>query len=281
VVGLKPTYGAVSRRGAMAMASSLDQIGPITKTVADAEIIFNTIRGKDALDSTNLGQPQDIKPSEPKTIGVPRAFLTKGVDPEVLKAFDEAVEKLKSLGYRVVDIEMPLLPRSLAVYYVIMPAEVSTNLARYDGVRYGLHKDGKNGIEDYFKTRAAGFGAEARRRIMLGTYVLSAGYYDAYYNRATKVRKMIREEYDQIFQTVDAIITPTAPNPAFRLGEKTSDPLQMYLEDIFTVPVNIAGIPAISIPMGESATGLPLGLQIAAPHWREDVLFTIGKKYGK
>ena len=279
-VGLKPTYGAVSRRGAIAMASSLDQIGPITKTVEDAELIFKVIRGKDSLDSTSADQPEQVKVSEPKVIGVPRSFLKKGIDPEVLASFDRAVTKLKGLGYQVVDIEMPLLPYSLAAYYVIMPAEVSTNLARYDGVRYGLHENGNNGIEDYFKTRAAGFGAEVRRRIMLGTYVLSAGYYDAYYNRATKVRKMIREEYEKVFQEVDAIITPTAPNPAFKIGEKTSDPLTMYLEDIFTVPVNIAGVPAISVPMDPSSDGLPIGLQIAAPHWREDILFAIGKKFG-
>ena len=279
-VGLKPTYGAVSRRGAIAMASSLDQIGPIAKTVEDAELIFKVIRGRDSLDSTSADQPEQVKVSEPKVIGVPRSFLEKGIDPEVLASFDRAVTKLKDLGYQVVDIEMPLLPYSLAAYYVIMPAEVSTNLARYDGVRYGLHVNGHNGIEDYFKTRAAGFGAEVRRRIMLGTYVLSAGYYDAYYNRATKVRKMIREEYKKVFQEVDAIITPTAPNPAFKIGEKTSDPLTMYLEDIFTVPVNIAGVPAISIPMDPSSEGLPIGLQIAAPHWREDILFAIGKKFG-
>ena len=283
-VGLKPTYGAVSRYGVMAMASSLDQIGPIAKTVEDAEIIFDAIRGADGFDSNAYNLP--VYPATPAKlkIGVPYSFLNGGgVDQVVLDSFNELVEKLKQDGHTVEEVEMPNLHYSLACYYVLMPAEVSTNLARFDGVRYGLHLDGKDVIDDYKKTRAAGFGREARRRIMLGTYVLSAGYYDAYYNKANQVRELIKQDYQNVFNQYDAIITPTAPSPAFPIGKNTSDPLQMYLEDIFTVPVNLAGVPAMSVPIGFTASletapkGLPLGVQVTAPHRREDILFAFGQ----
>jgi aspartyl-tRNA(Asn)/glutamyl-tRNA(Gln) amidotransferase subunit A len=269
VVGLKPTYGSISRHGLMAMGSSLDVIGPVTKTVGDAEILFNAMKGKDRYDSTSI----DTNPNpdaRPKTIGVPRHFLKgDGIDPAVMKVFEESLTKFKALGYEVKDVELPNIDYSLAVYYVLMPAEVSTNLSRFDGIKYGLHVDGKDLIEDYFLSRGQGFGREARRRIMLGAYVLSSGYYDAYYNKAT-------------FESVDAIITPTAPAPAFKIGEKVSDPVAMYLEDIFTVTANLVGVPAMSIPAGTKSVegkSLPIGIQLTSAHGREDILFALGKKF--
>lgn len=283
-VGLKPTYGAVSRYGVMAMASSLDQIGPIAKTAEDAEILFDAIRGADGFDSNAYNLPVYSETPTKLKIGVPYSFLNGGgVDQVVLDSFNLLVEKLKQDGHMVEEVEMPNLHYSLACYYVLMPAEASTNLARFDGVRYGLHLDGKDVIDDYKKTRAAGFGREVRRRVMLGTYVLSAGYYDAYYNKANQVRELIKRDYENVFTQYDAIITPTAPSPAFPIGKNTSDPLQMYLEDIFTVPVNLAGVPAMSIPIGFTAPletavkGLPLGVQVTAPHRREDILFVFGQ----
>ncbi len=277
-VGLKPTYGAVSRRGAMAMASSLDQIGPIAKTVEDAELIFNTIRGKDEMDATSWSP--DNKP-EPKTklkIGVPRDFVKAGLNPETAKNFEDTLAKLKANGHEVVDIELPSFKYALACYYVLMPAEASTNLARFDGLRYGAHKDGKDLLADYKESRGAGFGPEVRRRIVLGTYVLSAGYADEFYYKAVAVQKMIKAEYARVFKEVDIIATPTAPGPAFKIGEKIGDPLAMYLEDIFTVPVNIGGVPAISVPSGKTEAGLPLGIQFTAAQKREDLLFTLARE---
>ncbi len=278
VVGLKPTYGTVSRSGLMAMASSLDQIGPFAKSVEDAEIIFNAIKGKDKFDSTSLDSPLTNNLPEKKTIGIPTSFLSEGVDDAVLANFYQAVQKCKDNGYETVDIDLSAFKYSLACYYIIQPAEASTNLARYDGLRYGFHQDGKNLLEDYLKSRAAGFGPETRRRIMLGTYVLSAGYYDAYYTKATEVRQLIKEAYRRAFLTVDVILTPTAPNLPWPIGAKSSSPLEMYLEDIFTVPASLAGLPAISIPNGWSEGGLPFGVQITAPYFREDLLFSFGKK---
>jgi len=282
-VGLKPTYGTVSRYGVMAMASSLDQIGPIGKTVDDAEIIYNAIRGWDRFDSTsyNLAQPASAEGSGEARkfkIGVPYSFFNQGgVDQAVLDNFNKMIEKLKALGHEVIEVEMPNLHYSLACYYVLMPAEASTNLARFDGVRYGAHVEGKDLLEDYTKTRGEKFGREVRRRIMLGTYVLSAGYYDAYYNKANQVRELIKRDYTKAFETVDIVATPTAPTPAFEIGKNTSDPLQMYLEDIFTVPINLAGVPGMSVPTGKTETDLPLAIQIVAP-WREDKnLFALGK----
>jgi len=288
VVGLKPTYGAVSRRGLIAMASSLDQIGPITKTVEDAETVFNVIKGKDKFDSTSLESknpkseirnPKQSQNSKLK-IGVLK-YDRSGVSEEVNEALDESVEKLRGLGHEVEEIDLPNLRYSLSCYYIIMPAEVSSNLARFDGVKYGFSKQGDDLLGDYMATRAGGFGREAKRRIMLGTYVLSAGYYDAYYGRAQKVRALIRKDFERVFDSpgrIDAIITPTAPTPAFKFGEKTADPLQMYLSDIFTVSANLAGVPAISVPAPEGKDGLPIGIQLIAPWFMEDILFKIGKQ---
>lgn len=281
VVGLKTTYGAVSRFGLMAMGSSLDQIGPITKTVEDAEIVFNSISGWDKFDSTSIpdkerGREKKLK----KVVGVPKDFIeTEGIDHEVLSNFKESIEKLKASGFTIKEISLPSLKYALSVYYIIMPAEVSTNLARFDGVRYGVQEKGDSLIDTYGKTRGVGFGKETRRRIMLGTYVLSSGYYDAYYNKATSVRKMIEKDFEKAFENVDVIATPTTPGSAFKIGEKTKNPLEMYLADIFTVPVNLAGIPAISIPSGTTKDGLPLGFQLIAPKLGEQILFDIGKKF--
>ena len=280
VVGLKPTYGRVSRSGLIAMASSLDQIGPFTKTVGDAEVIYNVLKGRDDLDSTTISDDtyQSGKKFS-KTVGVPWEFIdTEGVDESVKENFKQAVEKFKSLGYEIADIKLPHIKYSLAVYYIIMPAEVSSNLARFDGVKYGLRVDGKNGINDYLKTRGTGFGKEVRRRIILGTYVLSSGYYDEYYGSAISMKNLITKELREAFEKVDLILTPTTPTPAFKLGEKTADPLSMYLADIFTVPANIAGLPSISIPSG-FAGELPLGIELTADLGREDNLFVAGKEF--
>jgi len=279
LVGLKPTYGAVSRYGAMAMGSSLDQIGPFAKTVTDAEIIFNVIKGNDVKDSTTITESTYSKPVANKRIGIPRAFLKgDGINSDVLKNFEESIQKFKTLGYEILDIELPNIAYSLPVYYVIMPAEVSSNMSRFDGVRFGLHKDGKDGIDDYFETRKAGLGKEVRRRILLGTYVLSSGYYDAYYNRANALRRVITSDFVKAFEKVDIILTPTTPAPAFKIGEKISDPVAMYLEDIFTVTANLTGMPAMSIPSGKS-NGLPLGIQMTSTHGGEETLFKAGKDF--
>jgi aspartyl-tRNA(Asn)/glutamyl-tRNA(Gln) amidotransferase subunit A len=285
LVGLKSTYGRVSRYGVMSMGSSLDQIGPFAKTVTDAEIIYNIISGVDKRDSTTIkGDTYKIKKlfSKP-VIGIPRHFLGgDGIDKDTLKNFNSSIEKFRSMGYEIKDINLPNISYSLAVYYVIMPAEVSSNLSRFDGVRFGLHKEGKTGIDDYFETRGAGFGKEARRRILLGTYVLSSGYYDAYYNRANAVRRIITQDFVKAFENVDIILTPTTPAPAFKIGEKVSDPVAMYLEDIFTVTANLTGMPAMSIPSGFSekeGKQLPLGIQLTARHGEEGLLFEVGKEF--
>jgi len=284
VVGIKPTYGTVSRSGVMAMASSLDQIGSFGKTVEDAQIIFDVIKGHDPMDSTSY--PDDMvkgNGKKPKVIGVPVDFVrAKGVDPRVLKNFEESLEKMKSAGYEIREISLPSLAYGLSVYYILMPAEVSSNMARFDGMRYGYHADGANLLEDYGRSRGEGFGREVRRRILLGTYVLSSGYYDAYYGRACALREVLRGELDKAFKEIDILATPTSPIPAFKIGEKTSDPLAMYLADVFTVPVNIAGVPGISVPSGfveEDGKKLPLGIQFIAPHFGEDALFTVGKDF--
>lgn len=284
VVALKPTYGAVSRYGLMAMGSSLDQAGPIAKTVTDVEIIFRAIQGQDKHDATSISYAVNDLPEKTKLrIGVPREFLkAEGIDKEVLKNFEESLEKFRTLGYEIKDVKMPNLPYALSVYYILMPAEVSSNLARFDGIKYGLHKDGENVVEDYFLSRREGFGKEVRRRILLGTYVLSAGYYDSYYNKAVALRELITEEYKKAFENVDIIVTPTSPVPAFKLGEKSNNPLEMYLADIFTVPVNIAGVPGLAIPSGfKEVEGkkLPLGIQLVAAHQKEGILFRAGKDF--
>jgi aspartyl-tRNA(Asn)/glutamyl-tRNA(Gln) amidotransferase subunit A len=284
VVGLKPTYGAVSRSGLIAMASSLDQIGPITKTVEDAEILFEVIKGNDDLDSTSvdLNKFRDsrskIKDSRDLTIGLPKEYFIEGLEKETAKAIDSVIEKLKNLGFKFKKISLPHTKYALSCYYIIMPAEASTNLARYDGIRYsrinniGINQrdnQHKSALENiYFDQRSGGFGKEVKRRIILGTFVLSSGYYDAYYLKAQKVRTLIKKDFDEAFKEVDVILTPVSPTPAFKIGEKTENPLEMYLSDIFTIPVNLAGLPAISIPVKENV-GLPIGFQLNGKHFRE------------
>lgn len=285
LVGLKPTYGAVSRYGLMAMGSSFDQIGPIAKSIDDAQIIFDFIVGQDSMDSTTITKP-DLKIENKKLrIGIPKeAMRAEGLNSAVLENFNEAVVSFKKMGYEIKEISLPNLSYSLAVYYTLIPAEVSSNLSRFDGVKYGLHKDGDNMIDDYFKTRQAGFGKEVVRRIILGTYVLSSGYYDAYYNKANIVRDLIRADFKKAFESVDIILTPTTPSPAFKIGEKIGDPLQLYLEDIFTVPANIVGVPAISMPSGMVGIGgkkLPLAIQMMAAESHEKVLFQAGRDFEK
>lgn len=278
VVGLKPTYGRVSRSGLIALASSLDVIGPITKSVADAELIFNTISGADPLDATSIEEPRE-PPKPKKIIGVPFDFLSAGVAPAVKENFMAGLKKLEHRGYTIEEISLPHLKYSLSCYYVLMPAEASSNLARYDGLRYGAYQSGANLLDDYQTTRGLGFGREVRRRILLGTYVLSAGYYDTYYGKAVGAKELIAKEIRETFKRVDAIAMPTAPSTAFRLGEKILDPLQMYLADIFTVPANLAGVPAISLPAGNDREGLPIGFQLMADRGREDVLFALGRQF--
>ncbi|MEK7642349.1 MAG: amidase family protein, partial [Patescibacteria group bacterium] len=278
-----PTYGVVSRYGLMAMGSSLDCIGPIAKTVGDTEIIFDNIKGKDKMDSTSITPPTPLTlRGEPnKKIGVPYHILDQGgISPEVKKNFEESIKKMQDLGYEIQDIKLENIDKSLAVYYIIMPAEVSSNMARFDGVKYGLREEGANLLEVYKNTRGLGFGKEVRRRIILGTYVLSSGYYDAYYAKAMSAREVLRDEFKKAFEQVDAILTPTTPAPAWKIGEK-SNPLEAYLADIFTVTANIVGVPAISLPSGFTPNNLPLGVQLMAPHMREDILFKIGKSFLK
>ncbi len=282
LVGMKPTYGAVSRFGLMAMGSSLDQAGVLANSVADAEVVFNVMKGQDENDMTTISPDTypDVPVKESYTIGVPRAFLKDGIDVDVMERFEAHLESLKKDGHKIVDIELPLFEAGLAAYYIVMPAEVSSNLARYDGIRYGVRKEGNDLLDTYLESRAHGFGREAKRRILLGTYVLSSGYYDAYYGKAEAVRTLMREELSHVFTNVDLVITPTAPTPAFKLGEK-EDPLSMYRQDIFTVPVNLTGVPAMSLPMKEvdrEGKMLPVGVQYIAPHNGEARLFDIGKK---
>lgn len=281
VVGLKPTYGAVSRYGLMPMASSFDTVGPITRCVDDAEIIFNAIKGKDVMDATSV---EGAGEKTAKVIGVPRRFLAEGIDPDVLASFEDSLKKLEQAGYEIRDVEIPNIEYALAVYYILIPAEVSANMARFDGVKYGEQIAGVDLGDTYFKTRGALLGAEVKRRIMLGTYVLSAGYADQYYRKAWHVRNLIRASFVDVFKTVDCIAMPVAPVPAFTIGERMSDPLQMYLIDIFTVVANVVGIPAMSVPgapVMRDGVSLPIGLQLLAPHLCEDRLFEVGKKFEK
>jgi aspartyl-tRNA(Asn)/glutamyl-tRNA(Gln) amidotransferase subunit A len=265
-VGLKPTYGRVSRYGLVAFASSLDQIGPFAHDVADAARLLGVVAGVDPLDSTSVPEPVPdyvaaLEADGPALrLGVPAEYFAEGVDPEVERAVREAVGVLQGVGMKTEPVSLPTTGYALAAYYLIAPAEASSNLARYDGVKYGLRVPGKDIVEMYGRTRAAGFGAEVKRRIMLGTYALSAGYYDAYYGRAQKVRTLVRRDFDAAFERVDLLVTPTTPGVAFRHGEK-ADPLAMYLNDVFAVPANLAGLPAISVRCGFSAAGLPIGLQ--------------------
>jgi len=282
-IGLKPTYGAVSRHGLISMASSFDQIGPITKTVGDTEIVFDAIKGIDFMDSTSCYVEASKKALTTFRVGVPRKLLEiDGMHPDVRKNFEESLQKFRSLGFEIKDIDLPTTTHALAVYYIIVPAEVSSNLARFDGVKYGFKKEGKDLLEDYLLTRREGFGSEVRRRIMLGTYVLSAGYYDSYYGKANAVRSLIKADFNRVLADVDVVVTPTTPTPAFLLGEKVNDPLAMYLADVFTVPANIAGLPAISLPSGFSESDgvkLPLGIQCVGRAFEEKTLFQVGKQF--
>jgi aspartyl-tRNA(Asn)/glutamyl-tRNA(Gln) amidotransferase subunit A len=285
VLGMKPTYGRVSRYGLIAFASSLDQIGPFARDAEDAALILQIIAGADPMDSTAVDVPvPDYRAAlaqgiEGMRIGVPAEYFIDGMDPEVERAVREAIGTLEKLGARTEPVSLPHTEYGLAAYYVIAPAEASSNLARYDGVKYGLRVSGARDLIDmYSKTRAAGFGAEVKRRVMLGTYVLSAGYYDAYYGQAQKVRTLVRRDFEQAFERVDLLVAPTTPGVAFRMGEK-EDPLQMYLNDIFTIPVNLAGLPGVSIPGGFTVGGLPIGLQLIARAFDEATLLRAAHAY--
>lgn len=280
VVGLKPTYGRVSRYGLIAFASSLDQIGPITKDVKDAAILLGVIAGHDEMDTTSVDVPVPdytrslVKDVKGLRIGVPKEYFIKGLDEEVESSIRSAIDLLKKSGAKIVDISLPHTEYAVSTYYIIAPAEASSNLARFDGVQYGHRTNAaKDMIDMYIKTRSEGFGNEAKRRILLGTYCLSSGYYDAYYLKAQKVRTKIKEDFDKAFGLCDVIITPTSPTPAFKIGEKTGDPLSMYLSDIYTIPANLAGLPAMSIPCGFSKNGLPIGMQILAKPFDEETIF--------
>jgi aspartyl-tRNA(Asn)/glutamyl-tRNA(Gln) amidotransferase subunit A len=285
VVGLKPTYGRVSRYGLVAYASSLDQIGPLTKEVRDAALLLNCIAGPDPKDSTCVPTPAAdyLKDLEQGIgglkVGVPREFFGEGLDPEVEAAIRQALKTLTGLGAELLEVSLPHTEYAVATYYVVAVAEASSNLARYDGVKYGFRAEGKNLLDMYAQTRTQGFGAEVRRRIMLGTYALSAGYYDAYYKKASQVRALIRRDFDQAFAKCDLIATPVSPTPAFRLGEKLADPLTMYLSDIFTISANLAGIPGMSLPCGFSSLGLPMGLQLLGPPFGEAAIFRAARAF--
>jgi aspartyl-tRNA(Asn)/glutamyl-tRNA(Gln) amidotransferase subunit A len=286
VVGLKPTYGRVSRFGLIAFASSLDQIGPLTKDVTDCALVMNAISGYDSRDSTSVPYPvpdytqQLIPDIEGLKIGIPREYLGEGVQSEVRAALEVAIDRLRELGAEIDwEVSLPHTKYALAAYYILAPSEASANLARYDGVKYGFsERDAGNVIETTEKTRQFGFGPEVKRRIMLGTYALSAGYYDAYYLKAQKVRTLIKQEFDQAFEKYDALVTPTSPIVPFKLGEKLEDPMQMYLSDVCTLPINIAGIPAISIPAG-FADNLPIGMQVIGKPFSEEILLRIAFAY--
>jgi aspartyl-tRNA(Asn)/glutamyl-tRNA(Gln) amidotransferase subunit A len=282
VVGLKPTYGLVSRYGLIAFGSSFDQIGPITKTVEDNAIMMNVLAGHDVRDSTSV---KSVVPDYTKAlqkdmrglkIGLPKEFFIEGLDPEIEKSVRAAAETYKKLGAEIKEVSLPHSPYSVAVYYIVAVAEASSNLGRYDGVRYGRRVPGADLKELYFNTRSEGFGAEAKRRILLGTFVLSAGYYDAYYLQGQKVRTLIRDDFKNAFNEVDLILGPTTPTPAFKIAEKVSDPIAMYLSDIFTIPANLAGVPALSVPCGFSTSGLPIGLQLMGRPFEETTLLRAG-----
>jgi aspartyl-tRNA(Asn)/glutamyl-tRNA(Gln) amidotransferase subunit A len=285
VTGVMPTYGRVSRYGLVAFASSLDKIGPFATHAADAAAVLGVIAGHDSNDSTSAAVPvPDYAAAAARAvqglrIGVPEDYFGQGLDPEVKEKVQAAIASLERLGCQRVPLQMPHTDYAIATYYILATAEASSNLARYDGVRYGLRVRGSTLTEMYRKTRERGFAPEVKRRIMLGTYVLSAGYYDAYYLRAQRVRSLITRDFTDAFQRVDAIVTPTAPTPAFRLGEKVADPLQMYLADIYTVTGSLAGVPGISIPCGKTNADLPIGMQVFAPHFSEATLFQIAGAY--
>jgi aspartyl-tRNA(Asn)/glutamyl-tRNA(Gln) amidotransferase subunit A len=288
LVGVKPTYGRVSRKGAASMGSSLDQICPITKNIKDNKIVLDSIAGRDQFDMTSLEKNdflnQEVKMK--KRLAIPKSFISQIKNEKVLESFNKGLEKFKAEGYELVEVDLDILKYTLPVYYIIMPSELSTNLARLDGMRYGNKIEGENMIEEYFKTRGAGFGQEIKRRIILGTYALSAGYEDQYYNKAGALREKIRSEFSEIIKDFDAILMPTTPDIAFKIGENIDDPIEMYLADIFTVSSNIIGNPALSIPLGEIETSegdkkMPLGLQILADFEEEAKMYKIAEDYKK
>lgn len=286
IVGMKPTYGRVSRYGLIAFASSLDQIGPFARTVEDAAALLEVISGVDAKDSTSLDVPVEKYSTLLNTdmkgmkVGVIKELVGEGVSPDVSKAIENAIDTYKKLGAEIVEVSLPYLKHSIGVYYIIATAEASSNLARFDGVKYGYRtKDAKTLMDMYTKSRAEGFGPEVKRRIMLGTYALSSGYYDAYYKKAQQLRALIKQDFDNAFEKADLLISPTCPNTAFEFGSKTEDPLSMYLTDIATISANLAGIPGISVPAGFDSTGMPIGLQILAPALQETKLFNASYKF--
>ena len=286
VVGLKPTYGRVSRYGLVAFASSLDQIGPITKDVKDTALLMNVIAGHDPKDSTSadVSAPDFTKALKKDVkglkIGMPKEYFIEGMDPEVEKAIRDAVKTLEGLGAKVVEVSLPHSDYAVATYYILATSEASSNLARYDGVKYGFRAQGsKDLLEMYMKSRSQGFGSEVKRRIMLGTYALSAGYYEAYYKKGQQARTLIKRDFDEAFKEVDVIATPTAPTAAFKIGEKSADPLQMYLSDIFTISVNLAGIPGMSLPCGFTKGNLPIGLQLLGRHFNEEAIIHAAYAY--
>jgi len=286
-VGIKPTYGRCSRWGIVAFASSLDQAGPMARTVEDSAILLSSMAGHDPKDSTSLPvETPDFasfcgKSVKGLRVGIPKEYRVDGMPPEIEKLWEQGIAWLKEAGCEIVEVSLPHTKYALPAYYIIAPAEASSNLARYDGMRYGLRVDGNNLTETYEQSRAEGFGDEVKRRILIGTYVLSAGYYDAYYLKALKVRRRIADDFDQAWQKVDALLTPTAPSAAFALGEKSDDPVAMYLNDIFTVTVNLAGLPGMSVPAGVDAGGLPLGLQLIGRNLDEGTLFSLGSAIEK
>lgn len=284
VVGLKPTYGAVSRYGLMAFASSLDQIGPITKTVEDARIVFEAISGKDEKDSTSVelqfsGCRLSVKDLR---IGVPKEYFVEGLDPKIERVVREAIKRYEEMGAKVKEVSLPHTEYALPAYYIISPSEASANLARYDGIKYGLSesKEVKDLLDVYLQSREKGFGDEVRRRIIVGAYTLSSGYYEAYYLKAQKIRTLIKNDFEKAFKEVDVLLTPTSPFTAFKIGERIEDPLSMYLVDVYTVSINMAGIPAISIPCGE-VDNLPVGLQIIGKHFEENKILAVGQAFEK
>jgi aspartyl-tRNA(Asn)/glutamyl-tRNA(Gln) amidotransferase subunit A len=285
IVGLKPTYGRVSRFGVIAFASSLDQVGPMTKDVTDCALLLEAIAGHDPMDSTSVNAPvpnysKELNPEiQGIRIGIPREYFVSGMQPEVEKSVRTAIQLLEKNGAMVEEVSLPHTQYAVAVYYIVATAEASSNLARYDGMRYGHRSSAKDLTETYRLSRQDGFGPEVKRRIMLGTYALSAGYYDAYYLKAQKVRTLIKNDFDEVFKKCDAIITPTAPTTAFRIGEKTQDPLRMYLSDIFTISINLAGLPALSLPCGFDENGLPIGMQIIGKHFGESTILRVAYAY--
>ncbi|MGI8494514.1 MAG: amidase family protein, partial [Pyrinomonadaceae bacterium] len=286
IVGLKPTYGRISRYGLVAFASSLDQIGIFGQTSKDVAQVLGVVAGRDENDSTTAAVPVPDYVSELENnieglkIGVPRALFGEGLDAEVRESVEAAIANYEKLGAKIVTVELPHAKYSIAVYYIIATAEASSNLARFDGVRYGFRAEGSHELREmYRKTREEGFGAEVKRRIMLGTYVLSSGYYDAYYAKAQKVRTLLKQDYANAFEKCDAVLTPTTPTTAFKIGEKSDDPISMYLSDIYTASANLAGIPGISIPCGLSAENLPIGLQLVGRNWSENLLLNLARVY--